>query len=146
MTLSLPFLAPNIGKAAIEARLLGSYGLKRLVDLPMAWSDQWQALGRQPQRDEHQLCLENNPILPGNLCLALRFPERAPLFLHPTWTIVQAPNAELQSAATLEKEQLWKRNFAGGDSGRGAPSICGAKAAETLLRPLHSAQVTEISR
>ena len=45
MTLSLAFLAPDIVKAAIEGRLPRGYGLKRLVDLPMAWSDQWRALG-----------------------------------------------------------------------------------------------------
>jgi hypothetical protein len=45
MTLSLPFLAPNIVKAAAEGRLPRGYGLKRLVELPMAWPDQWRALG-----------------------------------------------------------------------------------------------------
>ena len=66
MTLSLAFLAPDIVKAAIDGRLprgrrfvlgwkmlglersLGSRlvtGLKRLIDLPMAWPDQWRALG-----------------------------------------------------------------------------------------------------
>ncbi len=45
MTLSLAFLAPNIVKAAIEGRLPRGFGLKRLVDLPIAWPDQWRALG-----------------------------------------------------------------------------------------------------
>jgi site-specific DNA recombinase len=45
MTLSLAFLAPGIVKAAVEERLPRGYGLKRLVDLPMAWPDQWRALG-----------------------------------------------------------------------------------------------------
>jgi hypothetical protein len=45
MTLSLAFLAPNIVKAAVEGRLPRGYGLKRLVELPMAWPDQWRALG-----------------------------------------------------------------------------------------------------
>jgi site-specific DNA recombinase len=45
MTLSLGFLDPNIVKAAVEGRLPRGYGLKRLVDLPMAWPDQWRALG-----------------------------------------------------------------------------------------------------
>ena len=45
MTLSLAFLAPDIVKAAVEGRLPRGYSLKRLVDLPMAWPDQWQALG-----------------------------------------------------------------------------------------------------
>jgi hypothetical protein len=31
-------------KAAVEGRLPRGYSLKRLVDLPMAWPDQWQAL------------------------------------------------------------------------------------------------------
>ena len=47
MTLSLAFLAPEIVKAAVEGRLARSFGLKRLVDLPMAWPDQWRALGLQ---------------------------------------------------------------------------------------------------
>jgi site-specific DNA recombinase len=47
MTLSLAFLAPDIVKAAVEGRLPRGYGLKRLVDLPMAWPDQWRALGLQ---------------------------------------------------------------------------------------------------
>jgi hypothetical protein len=45
MTLSLAFLAPSIVKAAVEGRLPRGYGLKRLVELPMAWPDQWRALG-----------------------------------------------------------------------------------------------------
>lgn len=45
MTLSLAFLAPDIVKAAVEGRLPRGYGLKCLVDLPMAWPDQWRALG-----------------------------------------------------------------------------------------------------
>ena len=44
MTLSFAFLAPDIVKAAIEGRLPRGFGLKRLVDLPMAWPDQWRAL------------------------------------------------------------------------------------------------------
>jgi hypothetical protein len=45
MTLSLAFLAPDIAKAAVEGRLPRGYGLKRLVDLPLAWPDQWRTLG-----------------------------------------------------------------------------------------------------
>src|SRR5271170_4266896 len=45
MTLSLAFLAPEIIKAAVEGRLPRGFGLKRLLDLPMAWPDQWRALG-----------------------------------------------------------------------------------------------------
>ena len=47
MTLSLAFLAPEIVKAAVEGRLPRDFGLKRLVDLPMAWPDQWRALELQ---------------------------------------------------------------------------------------------------
>jgi site-specific DNA recombinase len=45
ITLSLAFLAPSIVKAAIESRLPRGFGLKRLIDLPMSWPDQWRALG-----------------------------------------------------------------------------------------------------
>jgi hypothetical protein len=45
MTLSLAFLSPDIVKAAVEGRLPRGYGLKRLVDLPIAWPQQWRALG-----------------------------------------------------------------------------------------------------
>jgi site-specific DNA recombinase len=45
MTLSIAFLAPEIVKAAVEGHLPRGFGLKRLVDLPMAWSDQWRTLG-----------------------------------------------------------------------------------------------------
>ena len=41
MTVSLAFLAPDIVKAAVEGRLPRGYGLKRLIDLPLAWPDQW---------------------------------------------------------------------------------------------------------
>jgi site-specific DNA recombinase len=47
MTLSLAFLAPEIVKAAVEGRLPRGFGLKHLVDLPMAWLDQWRTLGLQ---------------------------------------------------------------------------------------------------
>ena len=45
MTLSLAFLSPVLIKAAIEGRLSRGFGVKRLTDLPMGWSDQWSALG-----------------------------------------------------------------------------------------------------
>jgi hypothetical protein len=41
MTLSLALLAPNIVKAAIDGRLPRDFGLKCLVDPPMAWPDQY---------------------------------------------------------------------------------------------------------
>ena len=37
-------------KAAVEGRLPRGFGLKRLVDLPMAWPDQWRALGLRKRR------------------------------------------------------------------------------------------------
>jgi hypothetical protein len=40
MILSLALLAPDIVKAAVKGRLPRGYGLRRLVDLPMAWPDQ----------------------------------------------------------------------------------------------------------
>jgi site-specific DNA recombinase len=45
MTLSLTFVAPPIVAAAIEGRLPRGFGSKRLMDLPMLWSHQWDALG-----------------------------------------------------------------------------------------------------
>ena len=44
-TISLAFLCPALVKAAIDGRLPRSFGVKRLMDLPMAWPDQWSALG-----------------------------------------------------------------------------------------------------
>jgi site-specific DNA recombinase len=44
-TLSLAFLSPALVKAAIDGRLPRGFGVKRLMDLPMAWPDQWSALG-----------------------------------------------------------------------------------------------------
>jgi hypothetical protein len=44
-TISLAFLCPAFVKAAIEGRLPRGFGVKRLMDLPMAWRDQWSALG-----------------------------------------------------------------------------------------------------
>ena len=51
-TISLAFLCPALVKAAIDGRLPRGFGVKRLMDLPMAWPDQWSALGlrRPPQR------------------------------------------------------------------------------------------------
>ena len=44
-TISLAFLCPDLAKAAIDGRLPRGFGVKRLMDLPMAWPDQWSALG-----------------------------------------------------------------------------------------------------
>ncbi|HEY4925483.1 MAG TPA: recombinase family protein [Roseiarcus sp.] len=49
MTLSLAFVAPPIVAAAVEGRLPRGFGVKRLMDLPMAWSQQWTALGLEPR-------------------------------------------------------------------------------------------------
>ena len=48
MTMSLAFLSPALIKTAIDGRLPRGFGVKRLMDLPMAWSDQWSALGLKP--------------------------------------------------------------------------------------------------
>ncbi len=45
MTVSLAFVAPPIVAAAIEGRLPRGFGVKRLMELPMAWSAQWTAIG-----------------------------------------------------------------------------------------------------
>ena len=51
-SLSLAFLDPSLAKAAIEGRLPRGFGVKRLIDLPMLWSEQWAALGlRAPASD-----------------------------------------------------------------------------------------------
>ena len=69
MTKSLAFLAPEIVKAAVEGRLLRGFGLKRLVDLPMAWPDQWRALGT-PSAGAG---VRNDP--PLLICLPARGPD-----------------------------------------------------------------------
>jgi site-specific DNA recombinase len=45
LTMSLAFLSPALIKAAIDGRLPRGFGVKRLMDLPIAWSDQWTVLG-----------------------------------------------------------------------------------------------------
>ena len=45
MALSLAFLDPAIVEAAAEGRLPRGFGVSRLADLPMAFADQWSALG-----------------------------------------------------------------------------------------------------
>jgi hypothetical protein len=67
MTLSLAFLAPEIFKAAVEGRLPRGFGLKRLVDLPMAWPDQWRALGLQAPTRTRDEPLANSNSGNGNL-------------------------------------------------------------------------------
>jgi site-specific DNA recombinase len=45
MTLSLAFLDPKLVRIAIRGSLPRGFGTKRLTELPMLWSEQWQALG-----------------------------------------------------------------------------------------------------
>ena len=44
-TLSLAFLCPTLVRAAIDGRLPRGFGVKRLMDLPTDWSQQWRSLG-----------------------------------------------------------------------------------------------------
>jgi hypothetical protein len=44
-TISLTFLCPALVKAAIDGRLPRGFGVKRLMDLPMDWTEQWPTLG-----------------------------------------------------------------------------------------------------
>src|SRR6478672_7629070 len=37
-------LCPPLMQASIEGRLLRGFGVKRLMDLPLIWADQWRAL------------------------------------------------------------------------------------------------------
>ena len=62
MTLSLAFLAPGIVTAAIEGRLPRGFGVARLVDPPITWSDQWPALGLIAHRQT-----ESDPNIFGGL-------------------------------------------------------------------------------
>ncbi|MBA3406420.1 MAG: recombinase family protein, partial [Gemmatimonadaceae bacterium] len=49
MLISLAFLAPDLVRAAVEGRLPRGVGLTRLVDPPLAWSEQWRMLGLSRQ-------------------------------------------------------------------------------------------------
>jgi hypothetical protein len=44
-TLSLAFLDPALVEAALEGQLPRGFGVKRLLDLPVAWPEQWMKLG-----------------------------------------------------------------------------------------------------
>jgi hypothetical protein len=56
MALSLAFLSPALVKAAIEGRLSRGFGVKRLMDLPMSWSDPGPCLvSRRPRRLDRNL-------------------------------------------------------------------------------------------
>jgi hypothetical protein len=67
MTLSLAFLAPEIVKGAVGGRLPRGFGLKRLVDLPMACPDQWRALGLQAPTRTRDKPVANSNSGNGNL-------------------------------------------------------------------------------
>ena len=47
LTLSLAFLSPTLAKAAIDGDLPRGFGIQRLTDLPVLWSEQWRAVGLQ---------------------------------------------------------------------------------------------------
>jgi len=49
MTISLAFLAPDRVRAAVEGRLPRGIGVERLRDAPAEWSQQFEALGLNPQ-------------------------------------------------------------------------------------------------
>jgi site-specific DNA recombinase len=49
MTISLAFLAPNLVKAAVEGRLPRGISVERLRDPPAEWSQQYEALGLNPE-------------------------------------------------------------------------------------------------
>src|SRR5271156_2543169 len=49
MTISLAFLAPGLGRAAVEGRLPRGNGVERLRDAPAEWSRQFEALGLNPE-------------------------------------------------------------------------------------------------
>jgi hypothetical protein len=44
-TLSLAFLDPALVETALQGQLPSGFGLKRLLDLPVAWPEQWTRLG-----------------------------------------------------------------------------------------------------
>lgn len=44
-TLSLAFLDPALVETALQGQLPRGFGLKRLLDLPVAWPEQWRRLG-----------------------------------------------------------------------------------------------------
>jgi site-specific DNA recombinase len=50
MTISLAFLAPKLVRAAVEGRLPRGINIERLRELPEEWSQQFEALGLNPQQ------------------------------------------------------------------------------------------------
>jgi len=52
MTLTLALLSPDLIRAAIEGALPRGFGIKRLIELPPAWAEQWRAIWlRRPVED-----------------------------------------------------------------------------------------------
>ena len=99
-TLSLAFLAPDIVKAAVGGRLPRGFGLKRLVDLPMAWPDQWRALGLEaPATHKYD----------------------RPFGAVYTPAVRRAVARAIGRVNDLRKQQPWKRKFAARDFGRDTP-------------------------
>jgi hypothetical protein len=50
MGLSLALLAPDIVQAAVDATLPRGLGVSRLMDMPLSWAEQRQALGIAPNQ------------------------------------------------------------------------------------------------
>jgi hypothetical protein len=50
MTVLLAFLAPKLVRAAVEGRLPRGINIERLRDAPAEWSQQFEALGLNPQQ------------------------------------------------------------------------------------------------
>ncbi|MDE2016518.1 MAG: recombinase family protein [Hyphomicrobiales bacterium] len=48
LTLSLAFLSPRLVEAAVAGNLPRGFGVKRLMEAPIGWSEQWKALGLAP--------------------------------------------------------------------------------------------------
>jgi hypothetical protein len=66
MTLSLGFLAPDIVKAATEGRLPRGFGLTRLIDLPIVWSDQWKrSASKRLRASRSSICPQEGPSSRG---------------------------------------------------------------------------------
>ena len=49
IAISLAFLAPNLVKTALEGRLPRGIGVERLRDPPAEWSQQFEAIGLDPE-------------------------------------------------------------------------------------------------
>jgi hypothetical protein len=107
MTLSLAFLAPDIVKAAVEGRLPRGFGLTRLIDLPIVWSDQWEVLGlRAAWTRRLHLIVQR--------CASARSPEHRRPIVVPT----RACFPQNCVSSNSRKLHPGKRNFARRDFGQ----------------------------